>query len=58
MLKEETARKELIAQMYCYYEELRRRVGSIDIDSFERLYRKIHCLEIRLRSFRGGLGDE
>ena len=55
MLKEETARHELEAQKYCLYEELYRRAGSMDLYSFESVYRRIHCIDIKLISFRGGL---
>ena len=55
MLKEEIARKELQAQQYCLYEELYRRAGEMDVCSLESVYRRIHCIDIKLQSFRGGI---
>jgi hypothetical protein len=58
MQREQNARQELKAQIYCYYAEAIRRIGDMDAESFERLYRKIHCLTAKLKSFRGGIYDD
>lgn len=58
MLKEERARRELEAQRYCLYEELRRMAATMDLHSLERLCRQINVIMIKIHSFKGGLYDK
>lgn len=42
-------------QRACLYIELRHRAATMDLHSLERLCRRIHGIEIKIRSFRGGI---
>lgn len=50
-----SSKEELERQCRILYESLHRRVGAIDLHSMERLVRKIHILEIKIQSFKGGI---
>lgn len=58
MLKEERARQELEAQRNCLYAELYQRAASMGVRSLEALCRRIHSIEIKIHSFKGGLYDK
>ena len=55
MSRGEIVEKELNSQRACLYVELRMACATMDVHSLERLCRKIHCIEIKIRSFRGGI---
>ena len=58
MLKEEHARGELKALRLQLYGELWQRAGDMTLHSLESLCRKIHILDLKLHSFRGGIKNE
>ena len=58
MPKEEIARYELEAERIFLYHRLYTEAATMDLHSLERLCREIHCIEIRIHSFRGGLYDK
>lgn len=47
-------KKELEIQQRNLYADLYQTCGSMTVRSLETLCRKIHSLEIKIRSFRGG----
>lgn len=55
MLKEEIAKAEYGAQRASLYAELYHKAASLDIHSLERLCRRLHIIEIRIHSFKGGI---
>jgi len=57
-MKEERARRELEAQRNCLYMDLHRTVTIIDLHGLERLLRKIHTIELKIHSFKGGIYDK
>jgi len=58
MMKEERARRELEAQRCCLYLDLHRLATVMDVHSLERLVRKIHIIELKIHSFKGGIYDK
>ena len=58
MLREKLTVLEIDIQIAVLYSELQRRVSTMDLHSFERMCRKIHGLQIKKHSFRGGLYDK
>lgn len=59
MLRTTDTIQDLEVQYLCLYAELRQQAATMDLHSLERLCRRIHALEIKKRSFRGGIyGDK
>lgn len=58
MLKEERAKKDLEGLRSGLYAELYQRAASMSVRSLEVLCRKIHSIEIKIHSFKGGLYDK
>ena len=62
-MRQETARRErakceLEAERLRLYSELQRTVDYIGIHAFEGLLRRIHMIEVKIRSFKGGIYDK
>lgn len=58
MPKEEIVKYELEARRLFLYHRLIAEAATMDVHSLERLCREIHCTEIKIHSFRGGLYDK
>lgn len=50
-----SSKEELERLRRVLYESLHRRVAAMDLHSMERLVRRIHILEIKIQSFKGGI---
>lgn len=55
MLRTEETRLDMEAQRSCLYAELSQRAATMDVCSLERLCRRIHSIEIKMHSFKGGI---
>lgn len=58
MLKEEVARRELIALRSGLFVDLYQRAGSMAVNSVESLSRRIHVIDLKIYSFKGGQYDQ
>lgn len=58
MPREEKLKSQYEAERACLYAELYQRAATMDVHSLERLCRRIHGIEIKMRSFRGGIYDK
>ena len=57
-MRQERARYELEAERIRCYSELHRSMTDIDVHSLERICRRIHIVELKLYSFKGGVYDK
>ena len=55
MSRIETTCHDMELRRKCLYAELYQRAATMDIHSLERLCRRIHCIEIKTHSFKGGI---
>lgn len=56
--RRERAKYELEAERLRLYAELQRRVADIGIHAFEGLLRRVHMIEVKIHSFKGGIYDK
>jgi len=56
--RRERARYELEAERLRLYSELHRTVANIGIQAFEGLLRRVHMIEVKIHSFKGGIYDK
>lgn len=54
MQKERATQRELEDRLACLYVSLYQSCGTMPIGSLENLCRKIHVIELRIYSFKGG----
>lgn len=54
-MKLSRSQQELEGQRNCLYADLYQRAATMDVHSLERLCRRVHSIEIKIRSFRGGI---
>lgn len=57
-MKEERTRQKLEADRCCLYLDLYRTVTDMSLRSLESLVRKIHIIELKIHSFKGGIYDK
>ena len=58
MMKEERTRQKLEAERCLLYLDLYGSVTVMDLHSMERLVRRIHIIELKIHSFKGGIYDK
>ena len=56
-MKGNTTHKEYMKRRMMLYADLYQQCGQMHLHSLETLCRKIHTIDIKIRSFRGGLYD-
>lgn len=56
--RRERARCELEAERMRLYAELHRSVAYIGMHAFEGLLRRVHMIEVKIHSFKGGIYDK
>lgn len=54
-MREERARRELEARRASLYADLYQRAGMMGVSSVESLCRKMHIIELKIQSFKGGI---
>ena len=47
--------KDMEVQRNCLYAEIYQSAATMDVRSLERLCRRVHSIEIRIHSFKGGM---
>lgn len=54
-MREERAKRELEARRASLYADLYQRAGMMGVSSVESLCRKMHIIELKIQSFKGGI---
>ena len=54
-MKENVSLRKLEAQCHCIYADLYQTCGTLPLHSFEHLCSRLHAIQVRMHSFRGGL---